>query len=112
MKAGAYNFVVKELNSNTSYSSNFEILDFDIEKQFVNPDVEKLTQLAMQTQAKVYFPDQVDELIKTLLENKEYKAIQKNVVAKTPLIDWTWLLVFISMLLAIEWFVRKYNGLL
>ena len=112
LKAGTYNFVVKELNSNTSYSSNFEILDFDIEKQFVNPDVEKLTQLASQTQAKAYFPDQVDELIKTLLENKDYKAIQKNVVAKTPLIDWVWLLVLISIFLATEWFVRKYNGLL
>jgi hypothetical protein len=112
LKAGPYAFTVKELNSKTTYSSSFEILDFDIEKQFVNPDVEKLTQLATQTQGKAYFPDQVDVLIKTLLENEEYKAIQKNIVTKTPLIDWIWLLVLISILLATEWFVRKYNGLL
>lgn len=112
LKAGSYVFTVKELNSKTTYSSNFEILDFDIEKQFVNPDVEKLTQLATRTQGKAFFPDQVDALIKTLLENEEYKAIQKNNVTKTPLIDWIWLLVLISILLATEWFVRKYNGLL
>ncbi|MDI5895894.1 hypothetical protein [Flavobacterium algoritolerans] len=112
LKAGPYAFTVKELNSKTTYSSSFEILDFDIEKQFVNPDVEKLTQLATQTQGKAYFPDQVDVLIKTLLEIEEYKAIQKNIVTKTPLIDWIWLLVLISILLATEWFVRKYNGLL
>lgn len=112
LKAGPYVFTVKELNSKTTYSSSFEILDFDIEKQFVNPDVEKLTQLATQTHGKTYFPDQVDVLIKTLLENEEYKAIQKNSVTKTPLIDWIWLLVIISILLATEWFVRKYNGLL
>ncbi|MGO4903868.1 hypothetical protein [Flavobacterium sp. W20_MBD1_R3] len=112
LKAGSYAFTVKELNSKTNYSSSFEILDFDIEKQFVNPDVEKLTQLATQTQGKAFFPDQVDVLIKTLLENEEYKAIEKNVVTKTPLIDWIWLLVLISVLLATEWFVRKYNGLL
>ena len=112
LKAGSYAFTVKELNSKTTYSSSFEILDFDIEKQFVNPDVEKLTQLATQTQGKAYFSDQVDVLIKTLLENDEYKAIEKNIVTKTPLIDWIWLLVLISILLAIEWFVRKYNGLL
>ena len=112
LKAGSYVFTVKELNSKTTYSSSFEILDFDIEKQFVNPDVEKLTQLATQTQAKAFFPDQVDVLIKTLLENEEYKAIEKNIVTKTPLIDWIWLLVLISILLATEWFVRKYNGLL
>ena len=112
LKAGAYNFTVRELNTNNVYSSNFEILDFDIEKQFVNPDVEKLTQLAAQTSAKAYFPNQIDALIKSLLENEEYKAIQKNIVVKTPLVDWIWLLVFISILLATEWFVRKYNGLL
>ena len=110
--AGTYNFTVKELNSNTVYSSSFEILDFDIEKQFVNPDVEKLTQLAMQTNAKAYFPDQIDNLIKSLLENKDYKSIQKSIIAKTPLIDWVWLLIFIIFLLSTEWFVRKYNGLL
>jgi hypothetical protein len=112
LKAGSYVFTVKELNSKTTYSSSFEILDFDIEKQFVNPDVEKLTQLATQTQGKAFFSDQVDVLIKTLLENEEYKAIEKNIVTKTPLIDWIWLLVLISILLATEWFVRKYNGLL
>lgn len=112
LNAGSYSFTVKELNSSTAYSSSFEILDFDIEKQFVNPDVEKLQQLAQLTNAKAYFPNEVDELIKSLLENKEYKSIQKNVVTKTPLIDWIWLLVLISIALAIEWFVRKYNGLL
>ena len=47
LAAGKYNFIVKELNTNTVYSSRFEILDFDIEKQFVNPDVQKLKQLAL-----------------------------------------------------------------
>ena len=112
LKAGSYAFTVKELNSKTTYSSSFEILAFDIEKQFVNPDVEKLTQLATQTEGKIYFPNQIDALIKSLLENENYKAIQKNVVTKTPLIDWFWLLILILIVLATEWFVRKYNGLL
>ena len=110
--AGQYQFSVKELNSNTAYNGYFEILDFDIEKQFVNPDVEKLNQLAVQTQGKVYYPNQVDRLIKSLLENEDYKAIQKEIVTKTPLIDWVWLLVFIAIALASEWFIRKYNGML
>jgi hypothetical protein len=110
--AGQYDFNVKELNSKTTYSSHFEILDFDIEKQFVNPDVEKLSQLATQTQAKVHYPNQVEALINTLLENQNYKAIQKEMVTKSPLIDWVWLLVLIAISLVSEWFVRKYNGML
>lgn len=112
LSAGQYSFTVKELNSNASYSSTFEILDFDIEKQFVNPDLTKLKQLASQTNGAVFVPNQVDNLIKTLLENEDYKAIQKNIVKKTPLIDWVWLLVLIAITLASEWFLRKYNGLL
>ena len=112
LAAGKYNFTVKELNSNTIYSSHFEILDFDIEKQFVNPDVTKLKQLALQTNGKAFFEDQADDLIQQLLENKEYKSIEKNVSTKTPLIDWVWLLILIAIVLTAEWFVRKYNGLL
>lgn len=112
LEAGNYNFSIKELNTKTTYSNHFEILDFDIEKQFVNPDVEKLTQLALQTQGKAYFPDQIEVLIKSLLDNEEYKAVEKNTMTKTLLIDWVWLLVLISIFLSTEWFVRKYNGLL
>jgi hypothetical protein len=112
LSAGGYIFSVKELNSNTTYNSHFEILDFDIEKQFVNPDVEKLSLLATQTQGKVHYPNQIDALIKVLLEDENYKAIQKEIVTKTPLIDWVWLLVLIAVTLASEWFLRKYNGML
>jgi len=109
---GQYTFSVKELNSNTIYNSHFEILDFDIEKQFVNPDVLKLSQLATETKGVIYYPNQIDNLIKTLLENEKYNAIQKSISTKTPLIDWIWLLILIAISLSGEWFIRKYNGML
>ena len=110
--AGQYTFSVKELNSGSTYNGYFEILDFDIEKQFVNPDLQKLTQLSNLTKGKVHFPNQVDDLIKTLLINDNYRAIQKEIVKKTPLIDWYWLLILVAIALASEWFIRKYNGML
>ncbi|MFA9189407.1 hypothetical protein AAGV33_14340 [Flavobacterium sp. FBOR7N2.3] len=112
LPAGTYNFTVKELNSKSTYSSHFEILDFDIEKQFVNPDLNRLNQLATLTQGKVYFPNQMDALIQSLLADENYKTIEKNNISRSPLIDWKWLLVLICSFFAIEWFVRKYNGLL
>lgn len=112
LSAGNYTFKVKELNSNSVYSSSFEVLDFDIEKQFVNPDWNKLKQLANQTKGKAYLENQTEFLIQKLLADDSYKAIQKTVVKKSPLIDWIWLLVLIAISLAAEWFVRKYNGLL
>ncbi|UPF09330.1 hypothetical protein, partial [Flavobacterium psychrophilum] len=38
LEAGNYSFTVKENNSKASYSNKFEVLYFEIEKQFVNPD--------------------------------------------------------------------------
>ena len=112
LSAGNYAFTVKELNSNSVYSSRFEVLDFDIEKQFVNPDWNKLNQLATQTKGKAFLPNQADLLIQKLLADDSYKAIQKTLVKKSPLIDWIWLLVLIAISLGAEWFIRKYNGLL
>ena len=112
LEVGKYDFVVKELNSNSGYNGYFEILDFDIEKQFVNPDLSKLTQLANQTKGQLLFPDKIDLLIKSLIENEEYKSVQKSIIKKIPLIDWVWLLIILVLSLASEWFLRKYNGML
>ncbi len=112
LSAGNYSFTVTENNSKTSYSGFFEVLDFDIEKQFVNPDYAKLNQLASHTNGKTYLANQVEELIQSLLTNENYKPIQKEIVKKTPIIDWFWLLIIIVLALASEWFIRKYNGLL
>ena len=112
LQVGKYDFVVKELNSNSGYNGYFEILDFDIEKQFVNPDLSKLTQLANQTKGQLLFPDKIDLLIKSLIENEEYKSVQKSIIKKIPLIDWVWLLIILLLSLASEWFLRKYNGML
>ena len=112
LAAGQYSFAVKELNSKATYNGFFEILDFDIEKQFVNPNLQKLQQVAVQTNGIAYMPNQIDQLIKILIENPEFKAIEKEIIKKSPIIDWVWLLIFCAFCLGTEWFLRKYNGML
>lgn len=112
LPAGKYSFVVKELNSNTTYSSTFELLDFDIEQQFVNPNVQQLTQLATQTNGQAFMPNQIEALIDSLKNNTDFTAVEKQITTKKPLIDTVLLLILMALFLAIEWFVRKYNGML
>lgn len=112
LPAGKYSFVVKELNSNTTYSSTFELLDFDIEQQFVNPNLQQLTQLATQTNGQAFMPNQITNLIDLLKNNSDYTAVEKQITTKKPLIDNVLLLILMALFLAVEWFVRKYNGLL
>lgn len=112
LEAGNYSFKVTEKQSNSSFSGSFEVLDFEIEKQFVNPDRNRLEQLATNTNGKVYYPNQIENLIKSLVENENYIPVQKATIKKSPLIDWIWLLILAIIALATEWFIRKYNGLL
>lgn len=112
LEPGNYAFQVKETSSNASYNGTFEVLDFDVEKQFVNPDVSKLQQLANQNKGEVILPNQIDRLIQKLLEKDTYLPVEKSLVKNSPLIDWIILLVILAVSLATEWFTRKYNGLL
>lgn len=112
LEAGNYSFKVTEKQSNTTFSGSFEVLDFEIEKQFVNLDKNRLEQLATNTNGKVYYPNQIENLIKSLLENENYIPTQKETIKKSPLIDWIWLLLIAVFALTSEWFIRKYNGLL
>ncbi len=112
LAAGQYDFSVTELNTKTKYSSFFEILDFDIEKQFVNPDVIKLKALANRTNSIVHYPKETQKLIQLLLDDKKYNTVQKEVSKKEPLIENLWIFIILFISLASEWFVRKYNGML
>lgn len=112
LTTGKYSFTVKENTSNTTYSGAFEVLDFEIEKQFVNPDLTRLEQTAVNTGGKVYYPAQIDNLIDFLAKNEAYKEIQKETIKRSPLIDLISLLIILAVSLAAEWFTRKYNGLL
>ena len=112
LEPGNYAFQVKESSSNASYNGTFEVLDFDVEKQFVNPDVSKLQQLANQNKGEVIYPNQIDKLIQKLLEKDTYLPVEKSLIKNSPLIDWIILLIILAVSLATEWFVRKFNGLL
>lgn len=112
LEPGNYAFQVKEASSNSSYNGTFEVLDFDVEKQFVNPDVSKLQQLANQNKGEVIHPNQIDKLIQKLLEKDTYLPVEKSLVKNSPLIDWIILLIILAISLASEWFIRKFNGLL
>lgn len=112
LEAGNYKFKVTEKQSNTSFSGSFEVLDFEIEKQFVNPDKNRLEQLASNTNGKAFYPNQIENLIQSLIENENYIPTQKEIIKKSPLIDWIWLLILAIVSLSTEWFTRKYNGLL
>ncbi len=107
-----YSFTVRAKNENISKSGRFKILEYYIEQQFLNANVTKLQQLATNSLGSSYFIDHTERLISDLLNDNRYVTLQKSHKNSLPLIDWKYLLIIIALSLGIEWFLRKYNGLI
>ena len=112
LKPGNYNYKLRTTDQLISTAGQFEILDFNIESQFLNADFEQLNLLAKETGGRVFLENQYDDLIDQLLKNPNYKSIQKINKKAVPLIEYKWLLLLLIFSLATEWFIRKYNGLI
>ncbi len=112
LSAGEYKFSVSAKDEAVSRSGSFTILDFNVEQQFLNADVTKLTRVATNTNGKAYFISEKEALISDLLSDDRFQQIQKSEKKITPLIDWKYLLGLIVLTLSLEWFLRKYNGLI
>jgi len=112
LAAGEYQFSVSVKDESVSRSGSFTILDFNVEQQFLNADVTKLTRVATNTNGKAYFISESNSIITDLLADTRFQQIQKKEQKIVPLIDWEYLLGLIVLTLSIEWFLRKYNGLI
>lgn len=109
---GTYSYTIKAKNTDISKSGTFSVIGYDVEKQFYNADYKKMSKLSQLTKGEVTLLKNTDQLIKNLIDNQAFKPIQKSNKTVSPIISWKLLLFIIVALLATEWFLRKYNGLI
>lgn len=112
LNSGTYNFTVTVAGEQTSASGTFTIIPYDIERQAQNADWPKLKRTAEASQGMAVAIIDAPRLIKALLNDNRYIPTQQSVKETVPLIDFKILLFIIVACLALEWFIRKYNGLI
>ncbi|WP_431160188.1 VWA domain-containing protein [Flagellimonas beolgyonensis] len=112
LASGSYQFTVTEGQSNTKRSGSFRILDFNPELQQTASDYRKLDRLAQKTGGRITYLDSLTELETALGSSKQFVPIQKSRENVVSLIDFRILLGLMAITLALEWFIRKYNGLI
>ncbi|WP_298506517.1 vWA domain-containing protein [uncultured Maribacter sp.] len=109
---GKYSFNISVLDKSYSKSGFFSITDFDVEKQFLSANTKKLERLASKTNGRLFFSNKTTELKKQLVEDNALLPVQKKTENIVPLVDFRILLGIIALALTIEWFLRKYYGLI
>ncbi|MGB5463520.1 MAG: VWA domain-containing protein, partial [Aureibaculum sp.] len=82
------------------------------EQQFTTANVKDLKGIAEASGGSYFFIDKTNDLIETLLSDKRYTTVQKSTEKTVSLIDWKLLLGIVLFLLSLEWFLRKYRGLI
>jgi len=112
LNAGTYEFTVRETGENLSKSGTFRIIEFKPEDQRYSSNYKKMLNLSTNSGGKLYFPNEIDNLVSDLLSSKDDLPIQKSKQNIISLIDFRILLGLIIFCLAMEWFLRKYNGLI
>ena len=112
MNAGDYSFsVTLEDEVKFTRTGTFTIFDYNIEQQFINADVTKLTRLATNTNGNISFLSDSNKVLENLANNYSFKQIQKESKIIKPLIEFKYTLMIIIISLSLEWLMRKYNGL-
>jgi len=112
LEAGEYNFTVTVQDENLNRSGTFRILDFNPEKQLISANYKKMQRLAQKNEGQLYYLDGAETLQNDLASAQEFLPVQKSRDNVVSLIDFRILLGLIVLSLALEWFIRKYNGLI
>ncbi len=110
--AGSYDFTIKHNTEAIAASGSFDILEYNVEQQFLNADIDKLQSLAISSSGRAFYGTESNSLFLDLLNDNRYATVQKSTKNVVPLIDWKYLLGIIALSLFPEWFIRKYNGLI
>lgn len=105
---GDYKFKVDVKGEARTKSGEFTVVDFDVEKQFSGANVKKLRKT---TDRDLNYLDTPDHLVSQLLDNPDYKPVQRAKTKTSSLIEWRYLLLIMALSLSFEWFLRKYRGL-
>lgn len=107
-----YSFTVRVEGEHLSRSGQFAVAEHTIEKYFYSANSNGLRSLAEITGGALFGPNDSERLRKKLLGDNSYLPVQKSHQKNVSLVDWYYLLAFALFSLSIEWFIRKYHGLI
>ncbi len=110
--AGNYSYSAKvNYNNKDFYTSGvFTVSPTQLELETTRANHQLLYALSQKTGGKLFYPSQLDQLLKEITAKQEIKPVLYSSTRTDPLINLRWLIIPILFLLALEWGIRKFNG--
>ena len=112
LEPGQYTFTVTDKTSDEKQAGSFAVIPFTMEQQRTSANVIALKELAENSKGIAFYPDQIRQMKQVLLENPNFRSVEKESIKMISLIDWKWLLGLIVLSLSLEWLIRKYRGMI
>ena len=106
-----YSFKVIVSGSDLIKTGVFNVQNIQIEDVNLIADYNFLKNLSSSNNGDIYLLDDINVLINDMLLTGDKKII-KLTNKQFQIIDLTWILFFLLFYIFIEWFIRKYNGLI
>ena len=112
LSVGKYTFLAKVKGSDMTKIGGFDIKAIQLEQLHAVANHHLLFQLANTSGGKLFYPNQIDEIAVAITQSKSnYKHITTEEKLK-GIINIPWILLILLSLISLEWFLRKYNGLI
>ncbi len=112
LPAGDYSFKLSVFGEGLARSGKFSLIKFDVEQQFGSANLSGMMHIAEENDTPISFIGDPGKMIEVMLSQEKFTPVQKSRENTVPLIDWYYLLGIIILALAVEWFMRKYYGLI
>ena len=112
LEAGTYNFTAKVKGFDLKKKGVFDVKEIQLEKLSLSANHHVLNKIASLSNGKVFDLNSIQSLIDMIKDSKKNKRIVHSKERLEGLINIPWILFSLLMLISVEWFVRKYNGLI
>ncbi len=112
LESGTYNFIANVQNSDLFKKGVFDVKKIQIEQFGLTAKHQVLDKIAFLSNGKVFNLNDIQNLISHVRNSKASKKLIYSKEKLEGLINISWILLSLLILISAEWFVRKYNGLI
>jgi len=112
LPVGDYTYIAQTKLGNQTHQATggFSVRAMNIEQQNLRADHQLLNLIALQTDAEMVYPNQLDELRNMLISREEAKPVTYVERGFHELINLKWVLIFLILILSVEYFLRRFFG--